>query len=140
MPSPQVPNPDPQGTAPPPPRRADVELALSRLLTVGVISAAVVCLFGAVLLLHAHGHEKPGLSEYRQEPAALTSPLQVLRSAASLEPRAVAQLGVLLLILTPIARVAFSLVLFAIKRDGLYVLITLAVLAGLLAGLLGAAV
>ena len=38
------------------------------------------------------------------------------------------QLGLLLLIATPVARVAFSLFAFAIQRDRLYVVVTLAVL------------
>jgi len=39
------------------------------------------------------------------------------------------QLGLLLLIATPVARVAFSVVAFAAERDWLYVAITLIVLA-----------
>jgi uncharacterized membrane protein len=38
------------------------------------------------------------------------------------------QLGLLLLIATPVARVAFSLFAFAMQRDRLYVVVTLAVL------------
>jgi uncharacterized membrane protein len=42
------------------------------------------------------------------------------------------QVGLLLLIATPIARVAFALVAFALERDRLYVFFTLAVLLVLL--------
>jgi uncharacterized membrane protein len=38
------------------------------------------------------------------------------------------QLGLLLLIATPVARVAFSVFAFALQRDRLYVVVTLAVL------------
>jgi uncharacterized membrane protein len=38
------------------------------------------------------------------------------------------QLGLLLLIATPVARVAFSLAAFAVQRDRLYVVVTLVVL------------
>ena len=48
----------------------------------------------------------------------------------------IVQLGVVLLIATPIARVAFTLVAFAIQRDRTYVIITLIVLGLLLYGLL----
>jgi uncharacterized membrane protein len=51
--------------------------------------------------------------------------------------RGLIQLGLLLLIATPIARVAFSIVGFAIERDRLYVVFTLIVLAILLFSLLG---
>jgi len=44
-------------------------------------------------------------------------------------PEAVIQLGLLILIATPVARVIFSLVGFALERDRVYVAITLVVLA-----------
>ncbi|MGA3018666.1 MAG: DUF1634 domain-containing protein [Bryobacteraceae bacterium] len=44
-------------------------------------------------------------------------------------PEAVMQLGLLILIATPVARVIFSLVGFALERDRVYMAITLVVLA-----------
>ena len=55
----------------------------------------------------------------------------------ALDPRAVIQLGLLLLIATPIARVAFSLLAFIRQRDRTYVVITAIVLAVLLYSLTG---
>ena len=54
----------------------------------------------------------------------------------SLQPLAITQLGLLVLIATPVVRVAFSVVGFALERDRLYVAITLAVLSVLLGSLL----
>ena len=51
--------------------------------------------------------------------------------------QAIIQFGLLLLIATPVARVAFSAVGFAIERDSMYVVITLIVLAILLYSLFG---
>jgi len=48
------------------------------------------------------------------------------------DPATIIQLGVLLLIATPVARVAFALVAFAIERDKLYVTVSLTVLVVLL--------
>jgi uncharacterized membrane protein len=48
------------------------------------------------------------------------------------DPATIIQLGVLLLIATPVARVAFALVAFAIERDRLYVAVSATVLAVLL--------
>ncbi|MGH7621340.1 MAG: DUF1634 domain-containing protein [Gemmatimonadaceae bacterium] len=45
------------------------------------------------------------------------------------------QFGLLLLILTPIVRVAFTLVAFVLQRDGTYIVVTAIVLALLLFGL-----
>jgi uncharacterized membrane protein len=53
----------------------------------------------------------------------------------ALEPAAIAQLGLLTLLATPVARVAVSVVAFALERDRLYAAITTAVLLILLAGI-----
>jgi uncharacterized membrane protein len=47
------------------------------------------------------------------------------------------QLGLLLLIATPVARVAFSAAAFAMQRDRLYVVVALIVLAVLMYSLMG---
>lgn len=52
------------------------------------------------------------------------------------DPAALIQLGVLLLIATPVARVVFAVVGFALERDRLYVAVSVAVLAILAASLL----
>jgi uncharacterized membrane protein len=54
----------------------------------------------------------------------------------SLDSRGIIQLGLLLLVLTPVVRVAFSVAAFAIQRDRLYVSVTLIVLGVLLYNLL----
>ncbi|MDQ2773857.1 MAG: DUF1634 domain-containing protein, partial [Acidobacteriota bacterium] len=60
--------------------------------------------------------------------------------AVHLRARSIIQFGILLLIATPILRVAFSLVGFAMERDKAYVLITTVVLAILLYSLINGAV
>jgi uncharacterized membrane protein len=63
-----------------------------------------------------------------------------LREALVWRPHAAAviQLGLLLLVATPVARVIFSVFAFAWERDWLYVLLTLIVLAVLLYSLFAA--
>jgi len=60
----------------------------------------------------------------------------VAAGLASLRPQAVAQLGLLALVATPIVRVFTSLIGFAFERDGTYVVLTSVVLAILLASVL----
>ena len=50
------------------------------------------------------------------------------RVFSALQPRSLIQFGLLLLIATPIARVAFSVIAFAVERDRLYVAFTIVVL------------
>jgi uncharacterized membrane protein len=114
-----------------------IEVIIGTLLRTGVILAAVVVLAGSVVYLTHHGHEVVNYGAFRGEPEALRSVTGIIHSALHLSGRAIIQLGLLLLIATPVARVAFSAVAFAIEPDYLYVGITLFVLAVLLYSLVG---
>jgi uncharacterized membrane protein len=122
------------------------ELLLSHLLRVGVLASAAVVALGLVLLftqgpgLGYFGEGLHGLIVY----PARTGGAPIDRSVADVvkglrvgEPDAVISLGLLLLIATPIARVAASVLLFLAQRDMRYVLITLFVLTVLLVALKG---
>ena len=52
-----------------------------------------------------------------------------MSAALSRDGGGIIQLGILLLIATPVARVVFSVFAFSIQRDWLYTLVTLIVLA-----------
>jgi uncharacterized membrane protein len=109
-----------------------IEELISYLLIAGVSLSALLVLIGGVIYLARHGGETPDYRTFRGEPAAFRSihgliSLESLRNGLGL-----IQLGLVLLILTPIARVAFAMAGFARERDGLYVLISAIVLALLL--------
>jgi len=59
-----------------------------------------------------------------------------VRGALALDSNAIVQLGLVLLIATPVVRVAFMLIAFVVQRDRVYVAISGLVLALLLYGLL----
>jgi uncharacterized membrane protein len=107
----------------------EVQQAIGGLLRIGVVVAAVVTVFGGVLLLFQHGGNPVALTTFHGEPAFLKSIDGIVRGALAFNGEAVAQLGLLLLIATPVARVALTLVAFALQRDRTYVLITSIVLA-----------
>ena len=115
-----------------------IEVIIGALLRTGVMLAATVVLFGAVVYLARHGHEVPNYGVFRGEPDNLTSVIAIFHGALGMSGRAIIQLGLLLLIATPVARVLFSAVAFAIERDYLYTFITLIVLGILLYSLFGA--
>src|SRR5439155_4880710 len=73
---------------------------------------------------------------FRGEPVDLRTLEGIVRGALGLDGRDVVQLGVVLLLATPIARVALSAFAFARQRDVTYVLVTSVVLLLLLASLL----
>jgi uncharacterized membrane protein len=68
--------------------------------------------------------------------AAATSFSNLPARLSSLEPLAISQLGLLVLLATPVTRVAASVIGFALEGDRLYTAITLAVLAILLVSIL----
>jgi len=104
-------------------------ILLSNLLRAGVILAAVVVLAGGILYLVQHRGPAPQYRAFHSEPSDIRYARNILQDALSGHGLGLIQLGLLLLIATPIARVAFSVVEFAIERDWLYVSTTLAVLA-----------
>lgn len=113
-----------------------IDQILGNLLRAGVILASSVVILGAVFFLVKHGGETVDLTRFKGEPVDLTSVTGVVADAFSLQRAGVIQLGVLLLIATPIARVAFSVFAFAVQRDKTYVTVTLIVLSILLYSLL----
>jgi uncharacterized membrane protein len=104
----------------------ELELTVGKLLRTGVSLAAAVVLAGGVWYLATNGAAQV---DYRH----FTPGMHRLLAIGTLPPAEVAiQIGLLLLIATPIARVAFALVAFALEHDRLYVFFTLAVLVVLL--------
>ncbi|PMB47037.1 hypothetical protein CEN41_04250 [Fischerella thermalis CCMEE 5330] len=108
-----------------------VELLVGNLLRYGVLLASALVLIGGVLYLIYHGKETPNYQIFHSEPPAFRSPEGVATSALS-GRRGIIQLGLLLLIATPVARVAFSLLAFMRQRDTTYIILTLIVLTGLI--------
>ena len=100
-----------------------LEQIVGNLLRAGVTAAAAVVLAGGVWYLASHG---AGAVDYRHfqpthEPPPWTRGLP--------GPLLTIQIGLLLLVATPVARVALTLAVFAIQRDKTYVVVTLLVLA-----------
>jgi uncharacterized membrane protein len=116
-----------------------IEIVLGNLLRVGVILAGGVVAMGAAMYLAGHGLAAPQYQVFRGEPADLRSLGGIWRGAMGLNGRAVIQLGLVVLIATPVARVAFSVYAFARERDYKYMSITLIVLGLLAFSLIGSA-
>lgn len=113
------------------------EAIIGNLLRAGVLLAALVVLAGGVVYLARHGIEPADYHVFHGEPSDLRHVRGILHGAWTGRGRGIIQLGLLLLIATPIARVTFSIVAFAIEKDRLYVIFTLIVLCVLMYSLLG---
>jgi uncharacterized membrane protein len=114
-----------------------IEIIIGSLLRAGVMLAASVVFVGGVIYLAHHGHETTNYGAFQGESEALKSLPLIVEDVASLHGRAIIQFGLLLLIATPVARVAFAAIAFALEHDYMYVVITLIVLAVLLYSLFG---
>ncbi|WP_017318629.1 DUF1634 domain-containing protein [Mastigocladopsis repens] len=115
-----------------------LEQLLSNFLKYGVIFASSVVLIGGILYLIRHGAERADYQFFQGEPSDFRSPAGVLTAVLSGSRRGIIQLGLLLLVATPIIRVVISLFIFIRQREFTYVLITLIVLTALIYSLVGA--
>jgi len=114
-----------------------VELIIGNLLRAGVILAAAIVAAGGAIYLLRHGSATPHYGVFLGEPEDLRSLRGIIRDVLAFRGRGIIQLGLLVLLATPVARVAFSVIAFALERDLLYVGVTLVVLAVLSFSLLG---
>ena len=116
-----------------------LEAMVSRVLEAGVALSLTLLLLGSVLLF-VRGDS--GYGQGMQNAVALTTHVSlasfphtvsaVFRGVAGLRPYAVIALGLLVLIATPVIRVAVTLIGFLRARDWRYVAITAIVLAVLI--------
>ncbi len=113
-----------------------LEIVISMLLRVGLVIASLLVLAGGIIYLVQHGTAVPEYSSFRGEPFALTHLGSIFTGVTGFDSRAIIQFGLLLLILTPISRVVFSVAAFLIQRDYLYTGVTLFVLAILIFNLI----
>lgn len=114
-------------------REGVLEVVISRILQGGVLVSAAIIVLGVVMWA-VRGDAGYPPSGYPSSPAA------VLAGALEARPAAVIQVGLLVLLLTPVVRVAASVAVFAVQRDRVFTLMTLVVLALLMLGLLAGGV
>ena len=114
-----------------------VEDLVGNLLRAGVLLSGFVVFCGGVVYLARHGSELADYRVFHGEPSDLRTIPGVLREALSFQGRGIIQLGLLLLIATPVARVGLSILGFAAERDQMYVGFATIVLVILLYSLFG---
>ena len=115
----------------------DVDRVLGRVLQIGVSLSAAIVLCGAVIYLAKRVDLAPDYRVFRGQPIDLRTVSGIFADARAWSGRGLIQLGLLVLIATPIARVLFSVIGFVRQRDWLYVGITVIVLALLAFSLAG---
>lgn len=114
-----------------------IELILGNLLRIGVITSASVVLLGAIIFIYRHGSEIPHYFQFHKQDFNLLSVKEMFEGILSFHGLSLMQLGIFLLVATPVLRVVFSVVAFIYERDLMYVIFTLIVLSVLLYSLFG---
>nr|WP_068891946.1 DUF1634 domain-containing protein [Pedobacter panaciterrae] len=116
----------------------DVEKLVGLQLRYGVIISSLVVLAGGAVYLFQQGHiVVPDYTRFIGEGPGYTSFNGIFSGVAHLQAKEFIQFGVLLLIATPILRIAFSLFAFVLEKDKLYIGITLLVLCVILFSMFG---
>jgi uncharacterized membrane protein len=100
-------------------------VVVSRVLQIGVILSSIIIGFGMLLSFLHSGSQQINV----QLPF---TPTQIISGVLALQPEAVIFLGLIILIATPVIRVAISIVSFAFEHDRTFVVISSIVLAILL--------
>lgn len=119
----------------------DMELFLGKFLRFGVMLACAITLVGGILYLWQQGGILPDYTPtpdnlpFKGVEQNLRSFSSILQGILEFDGASIIQFGVLVLIATPVLRVAISAVAFLIEKDYLYVIITLIVLGIIIANM-----
>lgn len=115
----------------------DIELLIGNLLRWGVLLSMAVVIVGGAIYLYRHGQDISHYDKFTGQPDFTRQVKAIFEGALDLRGRAIIQLGIILLIATPITRVLLSAISFAVEKDYLYVGIALVVLAIITVSMLG---
>ena len=113
-----------------------MDIFIGSLLRAGILFSGFIVAIGAIIYLIRDGHSPVNYRMFHGETPYFRTVAGVLRDAVALRGRGIIQLGLLFLIATPVARVAFSIFGFARERDYLYAIVASIVLLILLYSIL----
>jgi uncharacterized membrane protein len=114
----------------------DMQVVIGWVLRLGVMISISIVFLGGIIYLFRHGHEAADHRHFKGIPDFIQTAGGIIHGVFALRGQAVIQTGIVLLIATPVLRVAFAVIGFAIEKDKLYVFISLLVLAIILASML----
>lgn len=118
------------------PTDQQVDEFIGQLLRGGVLLSSAITFIGLALYLAHHATATPDYKTFHSINGQLRHIRELFPDALHGNPSAIIQVGILLLIATPVARVAFLVGAFALERDKLYVGVSGLVLAVLLYSIL----
>lgn len=115
----------------------NMQVIIGNLLRWGVLLATVVVAIGGAIYLYRHGSELPDYGTFHGQPRTFRTISGITGGVLEGRGRAIIQLGILILIATPVVRVAFSIIGYLVEKDYLYTAITALVLGIILFSMFG---
>lgn len=106
------------------PSDQQVDILIGQVLRAGVLISSAVTFLGLMLYLMHHATATPDYYTFHSISGSLRHMRELFPNAVHGNPLAIIQVGILLLIATPVARVAFLVGAFALERDKLYVAVS----------------
>ncbi|MBS1919087.1 MAG: DUF1634 domain-containing protein [Bacteroidetes bacterium] len=106
----------------------DIEVTLGNLLRWGVMLSSIIVLIGGIIYLAHYGGTRPDYKTFHGLLEPYHSLATIFSGVKKLKGEAIIQLGVVILIATPVARIIFSIFGFIREKDILYIFIALIVL------------
>jgi uncharacterized membrane protein len=114
----------------------DMQVIIGWILRAGVAVSMILVSVGGVFFLYRHGNSIPDYKDFKGVPYFIHNTEGIIAGVFSLKGQAIIQLGIVLLIATPVIRVAFSAIGFIIEKDYLYTTISIIVLLIILASMI----
>jgi uncharacterized membrane protein len=105
----------------------DMQAVIGWVLRIGVIVSISIVAFGGIVYLWRHSSELPNHGKFTTLPDFVQLN-GIIGGIIDFHGRSIIQAGIILLIATPILRIIFSAIGFALEKDRLYVCISLLVL------------
>lgn len=109
-----------------------IEILISNLLRTGVLSSVLLVVIGLVVTFAQHPEymsSSTTLHALTHTPPVIAGSLgELLSQTAHLQGEAIITLGLIVLFITPVMRVAVSAVIFIYQRDRIFTIITIVVL------------
>jgi len=106
----------------------DIQLLIGQVLRAGTVLSVSIVFLGGIFYLYRHGHALASYKPFIGVPDFVQHSPGIFYSAFSLKGQAIIQLGIILLIATPIMRVICSAIGFVLEKDYLYTCISILVL------------
>jgi len=113
----------------------DIQVIIGWILRGGVTVSILLVFIGGILFTYRHGQSIPDYKTFKGVPDFIGNFSGIFDGIITFKGQAIIQLGIILLIATPVIRVAFSAVGFLMEKDYLYTAITLIVLLIILASM-----